>query len=97
MDGIFTATIIKEEAKGGWTYVLWPGSAAYLGTGKAAKVEGTMDGHDFRATFLPWGDGSHMLPIKAALLKVLERQAGDTVEVRLRNTPEASAKTHDET
>ena len=84
MDGIFTATIIKDEAKGGWTYVLWSDSVAYLGTGKAAKVEGTIDGHDFKATFLPWGNGSHMLPIKAALLKVLKKHAGDTVEVRLR-------------
>lgn len=84
MEGIFTATIIKEEVKGGWTYVLWSDSVAYLGTGKAVKVEGTMDGHDFTATFLPWGNGSHMLPIKAALLKVLKKQTGDTVEVRLR-------------
>ncbi len=83
MDGTFTATIIKEEAKGGWTNVLWPDSVAYLDTGKAVKVEGTMDGHDFQATFLPWGNGSHMLPIKAALFKVLGKQSGDAVEVRL--------------
>ena len=84
MDGVFTATIIKEEKKGGWTYVLWPESKALLGTGKAVKVVGTMDGHDFEATLLPWGNGSHMLPIKASLLKSLEKQDGNLVEVRLR-------------
>jgi hypothetical protein len=93
MDGIFTATIITEEAKGGWTYIIWPDSASYLGTGKAAKVEGTMDGHDFQATFLPWGDGTHMLPIKASLMKLLKKQAGDSVEVRVTKKPEASVKT----
>ena len=92
MDGIFTATIVKEVAKGGWTYVLWPESVAYLGTGKATKVEGTIDGHEFKATFLPWGNGSHMLPIKAAVLKVLNKQGGDAVEVHVRRTPEPSVK-----
>jgi hypothetical protein len=82
MEGTFTATIVKEENKGGWTYVLWPDSVAHLGTGKAVKVEGTMDGHPFQATFLPWGDGTHILPIKAALFKALGKQPGDTVEVR---------------
>lgn len=93
MEGTFRAKIVKEEAKGGWTYLLWPDSVAYLGTGKAAKVEGTMDGHEFQATFLPWGDGTHMLPIKASLLKVIKKQAGDTVEVRLIRRSEASGKT----
>jgi hypothetical protein len=29
------------------------------------------------------GDGTHMLPIKAALFKLLKKQAGDEVEVVL--------------
>lgn len=93
MDGIFTARIVKEEAKGGWTYLIWPDSVAYLGTGKAVQVEGTMDGHEFQATFLPWGDGTHMLPIKASLLKLIQKQGGDPVEVRLIRRPDHSDKT----
>ena len=79
----FMAIIKKEEKKGGWTYVTWKDSVKFLGTGKAVKVGGTIDGHDFQATFLPWGDGTHMLPIKAAIQKVIKKQAGDTVEIRL--------------
>ena len=96
MDGVFTATIVTEEKKGGWTYVLWPDSVAYLGTGKAVKVEGTINGHDFQATFLPWGNGSHMLPIKASLLKVLKKQAGEKVEVRLHKAPQPLPITKDQ-
>jgi hypothetical protein len=47
------------------------------------KVSGTIDGHEFQATFLPWGDGSHMLPLRAAIMKAIKKQAGDEVTVRL--------------
>jgi hypothetical protein len=91
----FTATITKDEVKGGWTYVIWPDSVAYLGTGKATKVEGTLDGHEFQATLLPWGDGTHMLPIKAPLMKALNKKPGDTVEVSLKKRTEPVAKPQD--
>jgi Domain of unknown function (DUF1905) len=77
----FRATIQKDDKKGGWTYVIWPESAELLGTRKAAKVSGTFDSHAFQAAFLPMGDGTHMLPIKAAILKAIKKGAGDTVEV----------------
>jgi hypothetical protein len=79
----FTTVIIQEDKKGGWTYLIWPESVAFFETRKPVKVKGSMDGHQFQATFLPWGDGTHMLPIKAALLKALGKQAGDEVEVVL--------------
>ena len=79
----FTEKIIKEDKKGGWSYVIWPESVAYFETRKPVKVKGTIEGHDFEATFLPWGDGTHMLPIKGALLKTIRKQAGDEVEVVL--------------
>jgi hypothetical protein len=79
----FTATIIQEDKKGGWTYLIWPESVTFFETRKPVKVKGTMEGQDFQATFLPWGDGTHMLPIKAALLKAIKKQAGDEVEVVL--------------
>jgi len=79
----FTATIIKEDKKGGWTYVIWPESAVFFETRKPVKVKGTIDGHDFQATFLPWGDGTHMLPVKGAVMTAIKKQAGDDVEVVL--------------
>jgi hypothetical protein len=36
----FTATITKDFEKSGWTCVVWPGAAAFFGTGKAVKVAG---------------------------------------------------------
>ena len=50
---------------------------------EGGKSKGTIDGHDFQTSFLPWGDGTHMMPIKAPILKALKKQAGDEVEVIL--------------
>jgi len=79
----FVATIIKEEEKGGWTYVIWPESATFFETRKPVKVKGLIDGHDFQATFLPWGDGTHMLPIKSSTLATINKHGGDQVEISL--------------
>jgi len=81
LDKTFNAHIIKDDHKGGWTYLIWPDSVAFFGTRKPVKVKGTIDGYIFQTTFLPWGDGTHMLPIKAAILKAINKQAGDEVEI----------------
>lgn len=78
----FTATIVKDVTSN-WTCVIWPESASVFGTRKPVKVAGIIDDHDFQATFLPCGDGSHMLPLRAALRKTINKQLGDTVEVHL--------------
>ena len=75
--------LLERIKKGGWTYLIWPDSVTFFGTRKAVKVRGTMDGYAFQATFLPWGDGTHMLPLKAAILTAIKKQAGDEVEVVL--------------
>lgn len=82
LDHAFTAPIEKDGAFA--TFLTVPGSAELLGTGRAVRVEGTLDGHPFAATLMPSGSGPHWLPLRAALCKAIgKNQAGEQVTVLL--------------
>lgn len=83
IDMTFTAVLEKSPAQGGWTFVVADWAAEFFGTRGLVKVAGTIDGHPFRTSLMALGDGTHMLPVKADIRKVIGKEEGDTVTIRL--------------
>ena len=82
VDMPFSALIQKDGAFP--TYLELDGSDDVLGTRRAVKVAGTLDGHPFEATLMPSGRGPHWLPLRKSLCDTLgKHDAGEHVDVRL--------------
>ncbi len=79
----FTAKLQKGTNKGAWTYVVMPDSAKFFGTRGLVKIRGTIDGHPFRGSFMATGDGTHMMPVKSDTRKLIGKDVGESVAIKL--------------
>ncbi len=84
LDHTFTAPIGVEVKGETWACVEMPGSAEFFGTGKAVRVDATVDDVPVpNVGFMVTGRGGHMLSLNAKLRKRLGKDIGDTVTVHL--------------
>src|ERR687886_219855 len=79
----FDAQLEKGDTPGAWTCVVMNDAAALFGTRGLVKIRGAIDGEPFTGALMAQGDGTHRLPVKAALRKRIGKEAGDTVHVRI--------------
>ncbi len=75
----------KFPGKGGWTYAEIPEVPQDKNSPFGwVKVRGSIDGYELKFyKLMPMGNGKLFLPVKAAIRKIIGKQAGDFVSIKL--------------
>ena len=82
----FKARLLRPAAAkaGSWTFLVLPKSAsAKLPSRSQTPVEGTLNGHSFRATLEPDGQQSHWLKVERKLREAAGADAGEVVTLEI--------------
>jgi hypothetical protein len=79
----FDSRLEKGDDPGAWTCVVLDDVPELFGTRGLVKIRGEIDGEPFDGALMAQGDGTHRLPVRAALRKAIGKEAGDTVHVRI--------------
>ena len=77
------AQLQKGDNPGAWTCVVMDDVRELFATRGLVTIRGAINGEPFTGALMAQGDGTHRLPVKAALRKAIGKEAGDTVRVRI--------------
>ena len=79
----FEAEIVEGPRGGAWVEIPFSVGAVY-GSAAQVKVRATFDGHPYRGSLAPMGDGVHVLGIRKDVRAAIGKDVGDRVRVTLR-------------
>jgi hypothetical protein len=78
----FDAVLVAKGPKGAWTHMTVPFDVhKTFGTKARVPVAGTINGHPFRTSIMPNGDGTHYMAITKEMQTGAKARAGQSVHV----------------
>ncbi len=88
----FQAELIARGPKGAWTYLIVPFDVEKtFGSKGTCKVQGKINGHAFRTSLMPNGDGTHHLVVSKIMMAGAKAAQGDTATITL--APDTAPRT----